>query len=107
MSQVPGNLHGNPPGDGRHSVIVTTCDARRPALQKLTNLELRNRPRLGSAWTDLLVVVGCCLVFATVVGVAKRMMHEPPGGIVRDLGPMPEQLVRVAALGLPLDLRQQ
>jgi hypothetical protein len=66
-------------------------------------------PKLGSAWADLLVVVGCCLAFVAVVGVAKHAVpkHTPAGGIVRDLGTSPEYFERVAALGLPPNLRQQ
>ena len=77
-------------------------------LLKMTPLKLSTRPRLGSLWTDLLVVVACCLAFAAVIGVAKRVVpkHPATGGIVRDLGTMPEQFVRVASLA-PSSLRQR
>jgi len=74
----------------------------------MTPLKPSHRPRLGSRWTDLLVVVACCVAFVAVVGMAKRPVarHAPTGGIARDVGTTPEQVARVAALAR-LDLRQR
>jgi len=77
----------------------------RPALQKMANLTLRH-PKLGSRWTDLLVVVACCVAFAAVIGVAKRAgpKHPPTGSIVQELGAA--QMSHVASLA-SLDVRQR
>jgi hypothetical protein len=74
----------------------------------MTALPLRHRPRLGSSWTDLLVVVACCVAFAAVIGVAKRAApkHPPLGGIAQELGTSPDRMSHFASLA-QLDLRQQ
>ena len=74
----------------------------------MTPLKLSHQPRLGSLWTDLLVVVACCAAFAGAISVAKRAApkHPATGGIIRDLGTMPEQFTHVALLA-PSDLGQR
>ena len=73
----------------------------------MTPLKLPHQPWLGSPWTDLLVVVACCVAFAAVIVVAKRTIPKHPAtGIMRDLGTMPEQFTHVALLA-PSDLHQR
>ena len=71
----------------------------------MANLTLRH-PKPGSHWTDLLVVIACCVAFAAVIGVAKRATpkHPLPGSIAQELGAT--QMSHVASLA-SLDLRQR
>jgi hypothetical protein len=74
----------------------------------MTTPKPSHRPRLGSRWTDFLVVVACCVVFGAVISLAKRTTpkHAPTGGIVHEVDATLEQVARVAAYA-PLDLRQR